>query len=208
MELRQIQAFNMVPDILRKLKDVVDAGITTEVQTVYFVALIRKLMERENEDAFPYLRFYCNWALHAKLTNKTAQGILQEFEKEHLRLKGGLSLDELPNGMRAQIDKISKMHLFREELNGYLSYYGLPNIGADRDGWSKFMYCYAHVIKDCPLEIKMSDESSTIESVTVDVEDSVRDEEGEHFYRVSWIITDKDRETGRFEIYNSYSANS
>lgn len=159
---KYVQALNMIPDILRKLKDVIDAGITTEVHTVYLMAQIRKLIERENDNAFPYLKFYCNWALHTKLTNKTAQGILQEFEKEHLRLKVGLSFDDLPDGMRAQIEKISKMHLFREELNGYLSYHGLPTIGGDGDGWSKFMYCYSHVIKDCPLEIKLSDESSTI----------------------------------------------
>ena len=49
------------PEIIRKLTDELDKGIATEVQTVYVLAGIRKLIERDRiEGQYADLKFHCD----------------------------------------------------------------------------------------------------------------------------------------------------
>lgn len=82
----------------------------------------------------------------------------------------------------------------------------IPTVDAGRDGWTRFLLLYSHAIADCPLEIKPSDEESTIEKVTVTVEQAKELQAGEYFYRINWTITEKNWQTGVIDIYHSFSA--
>lgn len=51
----------MTPDIIRKLEAELKTGITTEVQVVYLLVAIRKLIERDKlEDQYAGLKFHCD----------------------------------------------------------------------------------------------------------------------------------------------------
>lgn len=55
-------------DIISKLTRELDTGITSEVQVVYLLAGVRKLIERDGvREQFSDLNFHCDWTLHSKL---------------------------------------------------------------------------------------------------------------------------------------------
>ncbi len=107
----------MTPDIISKLSDEIKKGINSEVQVVYLLAGIRKLLERDNQkDTYSVLNFHCNWVLHSELNNANAQEILEVFENWHLELRTGTKEDDLTDEQKLQLDKIANMRLFKEEL--------------------------------------------------------------------------------------------
>src|SRR5260370_1442382 len=57
-----------MPEIIRKLSEELDKGITTEVQVVYVLAGVRKVIERDKvEGQYADLRFHCDWVLHSSM---------------------------------------------------------------------------------------------------------------------------------------------
>lgn len=56
-------------DIKNKLEVELSKEINSEVQVVYILSRIRKILEIEkNTEKFKVLNFYCNWALHSELS--------------------------------------------------------------------------------------------------------------------------------------------
>jgi hypothetical protein len=121
------------PDIIRKLEAEVGRGITTQAQALYLMAGIRKLLEQQQaKKQYEYLTFHCDWALHSKLGGPTAQKILKLFDAAHIHLKTGVELQDLPPDLRTEIERISKMQLFEQELYQFLQTNGLPSLGTNR----------------------------------------------------------------------------
>src|SRR5258708_6215532 len=147
----------MTPDIIRKLAGELDAGITTEVQVVYLLAGIRKLIERDKiETQYAGLKFHCDWALHSSMDRAAAKAILRRFDAAHALLRGNIELHTLPSDLRIEIDRISKMKSFDEELAKFLMAYGLPPLTQNRsDGWTHFLHLYTKVIEDIPLVVSV-----------------------------------------------------
>lgn len=181
-------------DIIWKLAQELNAGITSEAQVVYLLAGIRKLMERDQiADKFINLKFHCDWTVHARLSGETANQILLLFDVAYPVLKGAKSKleEELPDDLRKKIDRISEMKSFEEELSAVLGNYGLPPLTAKRnDGWIHFLYLYARVIEDIPLEVQPSrpDAAKHLSKAVVRVR---RAEEAEIPFRLTWEIHDK-----------------
>jgi hypothetical protein len=110
----------MTKDIIAKLRAELEAGITTEVQAVYLLAGIRKLIERdEAEDDYPALKFHCDWALHARLDRRSARVMLKLFDDAHVDLRNNVGLGDLPVDVRRGIDRIAKMKGFEAELGKF-----------------------------------------------------------------------------------------
>jgi hypothetical protein len=67
--------------IISKMTAELDRGITSEVQVVYLLAGIRKIIERDKiRDQYSDLNFHCDWALHSSLDRAAAKAILREFD--------------------------------------------------------------------------------------------------------------------------------
>lgn len=210
----------MTPDIIRKLTAELDSGIKTEVQVVYLLTGIRKLIERDKKyERYPDLKFHCDWALHSHLEGAGAQKILRQFDAAHVELrKGNVELDDLPQELQNEIDRISKMRSFKRELREFLSDYGLPSLDAHNDGWPHFLHLYAQVIEDIPLVVAAPKPSSKaksatapqyISSVTVSFEfarETIKLGDYEDvLYRLTWIIEDKNGLTGSLFVANTYN---
>src|SRR5882724_9183946 len=138
------------PDILHKLRRELDAGIETEPQVVYLLAGIRKLMERDGvKGKYAALNFHCDWALHSKLEGPGARRVLTKFDAAHPLLRDDhLDLHQLPPGLRAEMNRIMTMRSFQDEIDTFLSDYGLPALTRnEEDGWPRFLYLYAKVIE-------------------------------------------------------------
>jgi hypothetical protein len=217
----------MAPDIIYKLTKQLENGITTEVQVVYLLAGIRKLIERDKiEDRYAALKFHCDWALHASMDRAAAKAVLRQFDAAHELLRGDVKLEDLPTHLRSEIDRISQMRSFEKELIAFLDIYGLPPLTKNRDdGWVHFLHLYTKVIEDIPLVVTVSSTTSTkgrkappsnrpkyITHVTVNFEEAretLKDESGEELlFKVTWTIHDKNGQSGSIYILNSISLTS
>src|ERR1700730_19444870 len=145
------------PEIIRKLKDELDKGIATEIQTIYLLAGIRKLIERDGvEDQYADLRFHCDWALHSSMDRGAAMVILRQFDAAHALLRSSLALHQLPPALRNEIDRISKMRSFEKELTKFLTAYGLPPITRhSEDGEYHIRHLYASAINNIPTTVSL-----------------------------------------------------
>lgn len=208
------------PDILRKLTAELEKGITTEVQVVYLLAGIRKLIERdERDEEYAALNFHCDWVLHARLDRAGAKAILKQFDAAHALLRGHVALHDLPPDLRREIDRISKMTSFRELLPKFLDEYGLPPLTLQRpDGWAHFLHLYTKVIEDIPLVVKKKqpkdgepDSSPNISHVMVRFGAALKPVEymgrQDLLYQVKWLIYDQNDEPGEIFIINSFELN-
>jgi hypothetical protein len=211
------------PEITRKLAEELDKGITTEVQVVYMLAGVRKLIERDNvEDQYPDLRFHCDWVLHSSMDRAAAKAILRQFDAAHPLLRDGMELRKLPAELRGEIDRISNMTSFEEELARFLAVYGLPALTKNhQDGWPHFLHLYTKVIEDIPLTVSLpaaarkkakqglpDNAPKHISHVTVhfrQAQDALKHPQGEDvLFTVTWRIHDKNGESGDITIYNTF----
>jgi hypothetical protein len=214
--------FRMTSDIIRKLKRELDSGITTEVQVVYLLAGIRKLIERDkSEEQYQRLKFHCDWALHSSMDRAAAKAILKQFDSAHALLRENIELHALPGDLRNEIDRISQMEYFEAELSQFLAAYDLPPLTKHRsDGWIHFLHLFTKVIEDIPLVVsvpaKKKPKSGTTESrpkhishVTVHFElakETVKHADGEDvLFKVTWTVHDKNGHSGDLFILNSFS---
>ena len=194
-------------NIIDKLRDHINAGIRKEADALYLLAEVRKLLEQQGlKEGHKYLTFHCDWVVHPKMTGPMAQRILQKFDEANIHLKNGLHVHELPNGLNHEIDRISKLRYFEDELSVYLKTNGLPDLSAVRpDGWSHFFHLYAQIVEECPL-VMTAGNGKSIEKVTVHFELAKQQVKDEMLYKMTWVVTDKNGLTGDIFIINGFSA--
>ncbi len=199
-------------DIISKLRKEFDKGITTEVQVVYLLAGIRKIIERDKiGDQYVDLRFHCDWALHSSLDRSGAKAILAEFDAAHALLRGNVKLGDLPPALKAEIDRISDMRSFNKELSQFLATYGLPALNKNRpDGWAHFLHLYARVVEDIPLMVSSPVVAKHITHVTVHFDqarETIKHDNGQEevLFTVTWTTHDKNGQSGDIFVVNSFS---
>ena len=167
--------------MLTKLGLLLAHGIRSEAEAVYLMAGVRKLLEQQQaKKRYEYLTFHCDWALHAKLDGTTAQEILKQFDAANIHLKTGVELEQLPDLLRMEIERISKLDYFER----------------------------AQIISDCPLVMAAKNKSATIESVTLQIDMAKAPDSytgNAMFYQVRWVIKDKNGRTGQICVINSFS---
>ena len=188
------------PEIIRKLTMELQKGIESEVQAVYLLTGVRKLMERgEVKDKYSDLKFHCDWVLHAKLSGPAAQSLLRKFDEANKRLKNEqITLKDLP-----EVDRISNMETLKKELSQFLSNYGLPSLTMKRqDGWNQFLYLYCNVVQDIPLVVQ---DSAVQEISRVVVRVDTAEQGTEILFKVTWTICEKNGKTGTIFVINSFS---
>jgi len=146
------------PEIIWKLTKELEEGIATEAQVVYLLVGLRKLLERDEiKEQYKDLTFHCDWVVHSDLKGATAQEILRKFDAAHAILAKDkqIGLPDLPKDLRVEIERISKMRSFEEELSRVLEIYGLPSLTEKRpDGWPHFLHLYTKVVQDIPLVVR------------------------------------------------------
>jgi hypothetical protein len=197
--------------IIAKLELLLAKDIRTEADALYLMVEVRKLLEQQqSKQQYEYLAFHCDWALHATLAGTTAQKILKLFDAANIHLKTGVELHELPGALRMEIDRISKMGYFKDQLEAFLKANGIPTLASTRaDGWIHFLHLYMKIVEDCPLVMTAKNESATIASVTLkmDLARASEQDGGDIWFKVRWIIQDKSGLSGEIYVINSFSRN-
>jgi len=192
-----------------KLEEQLAKGVASEAEALYFVAEVRKLLElQQAKDQYEYLTFHCDWALHSKLQGRMAQKILAQFDRANIHLKAGIVLHDLPGLLRLEIDRISKMRHFEDQLDAFLKNNGLPTLDQTReDGWIHFVHLYGKIVEDCPLVIHAKNASATIASLTLKLELAKKQDKSDTWFMVRWIVEDKSGKKGEIFVINSFSTN-
>lgn len=209
------------PDIIRKLEAELTTGIKTEVQAVYLLVQIRKLIERDQrEKQYAMLKFHCDWALHSKMDRTSAKAILKLFDDAQvIRIANKLAVSE---PLKSEIERITQMHSFEEELQNFLAVYKLPPLTKKRsDGWTHFLHLYSKVIEDIPLVVtiptskrKATQETPSsglklISHVIVTCEtarETIKHAYGEEvLFKLTWTSHFTNGESGENFSYNSFS---
>src|SRR5579862_2439793 len=174
-----------IMDILDKLAKQFIKGIETEAEASYFLTETRKFLEQQGlTENFGYLKFYCDWIVHSELAGPTAQEVLKQFDEANIRMKTGIDMENLPDRLRQEIDRLSKFRYFKEELSKFLDHYRLPTMTANRvDGWAHFLHLYTKIIEDCPLVMSAKNATATIDKLTVRLEFGKEPVYGEILYK-------------------------
>jgi hypothetical protein len=200
-------------EIVRKLSDEIYKGITSEVQVVYLLAGIRKIIERDEvRELYPSLNFHCDWALHAHLDRAMAKSVLATFDRAQPLLKNGTELSELPRELRQPIVNIFMFDAFTEELDEFIDKYKLPEISITGvDGWARFLHLYGKVIQDIPLIVKATAPNAAhhISKIMVKIETAEQLQEignqKQQWFKISWVIFDKEGISCALYTLNSFS---
>jgi hypothetical protein len=140
----------MRDELVRKIQYVLERRITTEMEVVYLLVELRKLMDRE-EYKDPILRMFCNWVVHTALENKTDGStlILREFDD---------FIAEVYERQRslARFEHIS-FGAFREALTRCFQHFGLSvSFLQTLPEWKTFFGLYALVVSECPIAFTAS----------------------------------------------------
>jgi hypothetical protein len=197
------------PQIIGKLEKLLAEGIRTEAEATYLMVAVRKTLEQHsliNSAEYESLTFHCNWALHSVLDRGAAQRILKLFEAASIDLRAGKELHELPESLDKQLTRIITFDYFEEQLDKFLKANSLPSLRVDRsNGWLHFMQLYAKVVENSPLVMNAQDHSATIARVTLNLESATAPKDGQMWFKVSWIIEDKDGKKGEIYVLNSFA---
>lgn len=188
-------------DITRKLKSEIESGITKETQVVYILTGIRKILEQsEYPKEFGRLKFYCDWALHSRLSGPPAQKVVQILGLIYKCMAKGVSVPDHSEAMR-----LIKFELLKEELSTFLQKFDLKDFTQGINDWVVFIYLFSRVVEDCPL-LMLSHVPFDIVKIVIQLE-TAKDLIDDHLpYQVNWQFEAKaDLPPARYFIVNTYS---
>jgi hypothetical protein len=132
-------------ELVEKIQRLLERPLTKEMQVVYLLVELRKLMERAAYDD-PVLKMFCNWVVHTNLGNKApgATLLLKDFDDHFTQLFEHERL--LPNA-----GHISG-RAFREALGQCLRRFNIAaNFLHDLKKLKTFFSLYASIVSECPI---------------------------------------------------------
>jgi hypothetical protein len=137
----------MEDEVIYKLRLEMKRTLRKESQICYILVLARKLLEHEPtmRPNFATLEFFCDWALHTKLTKHHAGVLLQEFDRQVPEMLQGIH-----DNLTFKSAKVFKTAEFIVQLMALLIKH---NITFPRDtSWAvRFMNLYLNMICNCPV---------------------------------------------------------
>lgn len=197
----------MTIGVYQKVRDLINHGITRECEVVYLLSCIRKFLEQDKveqdkNDKWNRLKFYCDWALHAKLSGPSAQCVLDLFNEAHITCTNENNISEyLPQS----VQDFSKFSGLVSEIKSFLGAKNIISNQQENYNWANFRFLYASIIEDCPLIINQNLlKGSNISKVTANVELAKEIKCGQQYYKVSWMIEDSSGNKGELYVINSF----
>jgi len=138
--------------ILTKISQLLNEGVDTEPKALYLLAETRKYLEgcsQVEKDKYTNLYFYCNWALHIRLTRSPAVKILDRFGSRFSNTNG---LKEMSDIFKKQGKDFYYFVDLKKELHSFLESSGLSTELADSGKkWFNFKKLLVEILMDCPL---------------------------------------------------------
>jgi hypothetical protein len=146
-----------------------------ECEAVYLMVEVRKILDRDKNNLFEVLRFYCNWTLHVNLKNKkTTQFISKTFDQYIDPKKSG---KDIARKMKSNHADFFKLNDFKNELRKFFKDYDFPlNLTDENRNWVAFIKLFLEIIRECPVIcIESSEKINKLELV--------KDKNGQYCYK-------------------------
>ncbi len=146
--------------IVEKVNRELAKGITSEVQVVYIMIAIRKLLERDKKkETYRALNFYCNWVGHAQLEKSAiahevvaAFDRAAQFQAQTASVPAGQTIPNLDWTLLDNLDETIELANFFSDMKAFAQAYGISGpLLVDQAEWITFLGHFAGVIEDCPL---------------------------------------------------------
>jgi len=132
----------METEALAKLANALN-GDLSEAEVVYILSMIRKMLDSQSAPGpFFYLRFFCDWAFHARVDRSGAKRVLHHFDDWFPALVE--REDRAEDGCRFLL-----LFGFHLEFRWLLRELHLPEISDER--WCTFLQSYLGVIAGSPV---------------------------------------------------------
>ena len=137
--------------LIRRIKHILSGTHSTEDGLVQLLTDIRKLLEELNEsEKYPTLKLHCDWVLHAKLSGKKVQHILEKIDKVWAEWQE--QGKTFPAGFEHKLMRMIALYGFEEELVRFVGTLGVKLARPDsRGAWHGFEHAYCNIVKDCWL---------------------------------------------------------
>lgn len=132
-------------ELVEKIQRLLDRPLTKEMQVVYLLVELRKLMERAAYDD-PVLKMFCNWVVHINLENKGpgATLLLNDFDDHFTQLLEHKRI--LPNAGHISGGA------FVQALDQCLRRFDITaNFLHDLRKLKRFFRLYASIVSECPI---------------------------------------------------------
>lgn len=197
----------MQNEILGKILPLLKQIPQTEYEVVYVLSEIRKLLERDGrEESFERLKFYCDWALHARLSGRMAQEIILKIDAALGSRASGDKLETVLYGLIAFAD-------FRRELKRLFRAYRIEHFALWTEDicWPQVAHLYGRVIRDCELTIGSKRRRKLATSASVNSPEILREvvlrtclrDPTEGVIEANWTLRflDEKRQDKSFNVY-------
>ncbi|HEY1947035.1 MAG TPA: hypothetical protein VGG97_08520 [Bryobacteraceae bacterium] len=148
------------PSIVEKLRSELHRPVKTEMQVVYILVEVRKLIEHDKQqDVYPVLNFYGNWVVHTKLSASAVADRIVRLADEIMYRRANGTVDTT---LEDEAVDFTEERLLRDQLRTFLESSDLPTeICTDPARWEAFRKRLVGVIEDVPLELRRSERSAT-----------------------------------------------
>jgi hypothetical protein len=182
----------MKDQLIDKIEAELKLPIEHERQVVYILVEIRKLMDRDNipETEFEQLRVFCNWPVHADLSNQVVRPQLGFLDKIIGPLmEGKLTPEQIERSQKFLSLENARLELLnlirRVRRNQSLQHVFSPV------WWTSFLRQYVKVVSDCPLVFKGKNlQIKSLKSLTI-VGSEITGPGGERYefvFVIKWIF--------------------
>lgn len=135
----------MTDELLTKIQRVLQRQIRNEMQVVYLLVELRKLMDREKYGD-PLLRTFCNWVVHTSLGDRREGStlILTEFDEKMAAIHEGRNSSGAPRHL--------SLFALRSSLNKCFKHFKLcGRFVTTEANWKRFAKQYCSIVSDCPI---------------------------------------------------------
>lgn len=119
--------------------------ITEECHAVYVLVEIRKVLDRDYNDKYPLLRFYCDWCVHTQKDRITPQikAIMEQIYA---------SIEKPSPVNNSNMMSFIRMEDMRNEMSQFLVEYNLTvSFAKDSVNWIEFIKLMVNVLADQPI---------------------------------------------------------
>ena len=136
--------------IISKLRILIQRGVVTEAEALYFLVEIRKLSELTPPVSGKHelMKMYCDWVAHTSLCGPKAQQFVKSVDAVYPKLLDG----SLTKREWLDIRGFFNLDIFQRELIEFLRQHDLPQFNVK--DWHLFLKLFFGVIEDCPLRCK------------------------------------------------------
>lgn len=140
-------------EIIEKLDDFLNnrktALLDEESHVVYMMVEIRKVLDHEDNNKYPLLRFYCDWTVHTE-KDKITDEMKTIMEEIFIDVKSQIENPAMVEAM-SPIMKFTYMENLKAEIQQFLEEHRMNTDLLNDDNWIQFISLLVAILANQPI---------------------------------------------------------